>query len=181
VTGRDLEAIFELLDPVRHDRAAFSCGVAQVDNFLRRTANKLASAGNLRVVVLAKGREIIGFYALNAHAVDYRDLPKRFARSRPGHGLIPVAYVSMIGVDLRYAGKGYGRDLMVNALRRIGAAADAIGIAMAIIDILDDGDAELIARRSALYTSFGFEPIPGNPLRLILPVDTIRQITHGLG
>jgi len=31
----------EPLDPDRHDRAAFSCGVDQVDNFFRKTANKL--------------------------------------------------------------------------------------------------------------------------------------------
>lgn len=181
MTASEPDLLFEPLDPARHDRAAFSCGVAQIDNFLQRTAGKLALAGNSRVFVLARGNQIIGFYALNAHAIDYRELPARFARTRPGHGSIPVAYLSMIGVDRRYAGRGYGRGLLVNALRRIAMAADAIGVAMAILDVLDDGNAELVVRRKALYAGFGFEPLPANPLRLILPVDAIRSILKELG
>lgn len=41
--------IIEPLDPNKHDRAAFSFGVPQVDNFFRKTANKLSKAVNLRV------------------------------------------------------------------------------------------------------------------------------------
>jgi ribosomal protein S18 acetylase RimI-like enzyme len=167
----------ERLDPVRHDRAAFSCGVEQVDNFFKKTANKLAAADNLRVFVMATDEGgIVGFYALNAHAVDYRDLPARYARTRPGHGSIPAAYLSMIGVDTRHAGKGYGGDLLVDALRRIASASDSLGLAVVILDVLDDGDAQLVARRKALYEGYGFAPLPSNPLRLFLPVSTIRKL-----
>lgn len=37
----------------------------------------------------------------------------------------------MIGVDVRYAGRGYGGDLFVDALIRIMRAVENIGIAMA--------------------------------------------------
>lgn len=165
------------LDPALHDRDGFSCGVAQVDNFLRRTANKLAAADNLRVFVMTDGTaRIAGFYALNAHAVDYSDLPPRFARTRPGHGSIPAAYISMIGVDLQYAGQGLGGDLLVDALTRILRAADSIGIAVVMLDVLDDGDAALIQRRTRLYESYGFTALASNPLRLFLPVATIRRL-----
>lgn len=43
---------------------------------------------------------LIGFYA--AHAINYTDLPKRFARTRPAYGSIPAAYISMVGVDSRF-------------------------------------------------------------------------------
>jgi len=33
--------IIEPFDPERHDRAAFSCGVEQVDNYFQKAANKL--------------------------------------------------------------------------------------------------------------------------------------------
>ncbi|WP_246191375.1 hypothetical protein [Aureimonas leprariae] len=92
--------VIEPLDPDKHDRAAFACGVAQVDNFFRNTANKLTKADNLRTWVMTDpDGMVVGFYAMNAHAVDYADLPKKFARSRPGHGNIPAAYISMIGVS----------------------------------------------------------------------------------
>jgi ribosomal protein S18 acetylase RimI-like enzyme len=178
VSGRTVPRyVIEAFDPARHNRANFSCGVEQVDNFFKRTANKLAAAGNVRVFVMTgEGGEVIGFYALNAHTVDYRNLPARYGRTRPGHGSIPAAYLSMIGVDQRHTGQGYGGDLLADALLRIAGAAERIGIAVVILDVLDDGDAGRIERRKHLYESYGFMPLPSNPLRLFLPVATIRAL-----
>lgn len=173
----DAELTIEPLDPQRHDRAAFSCGVAQVDNFFKKTANKLLKAGNLRVFVLANGQgEVIGFHAINAHAVDYQDLPGSFTRSRPRHGTIPAAYISMIGVDRRHAGHGYGGDLLVDALRRIAHASESLGIAVIVLDVLDDGNSDLTSRRKKLYEEYGFTPFTSDPLRMFLPVDTVRRL-----
>lgn len=148
-----------------------------VDNFFRKTANKLAKAGNIRLFVMTSpDQELIGFYALNAHAVDYVDLPARFARTRPGHGRIPAAYISMIGVDTRFVGKGFGGDLLADCLKRIIRAADDLGMAVVILDVLDCGDADLVRKRRALYMSYGFMPLPSNDLRLFLPVDTARAL-----
>ena len=170
----------EPFDPEKHDRTAFSCGVEQVDNFFKRTANKLVRADNLRVFVMASsGGEVIGFYALNAHAVDYTDLPARFARSRPGHGQIPAAYISMIGVDTRFAGRGYGGDLLVDALKRIAKAAETVGIAVVMLDVLDCGSPDLVAKRLKLYTGYGFAPLPSKPLRLFMPLATVRILAGG--
>lgn len=177
MTSDPAQVFIDPLDPARHDRAAFSCGVEQVDNFFRRTANKLATADNLRVFVMADAEgHVIGFYALNAHAVDYRDLPARYGRTRPGHGSIPAAYISMIGVDSRYTGHGYGGDLLADALTRIAVAAESVGIAVVMLDVLDDGNAEFVAWRKALYEGYGFLPLPSNQLRLFLPVATVRKL-----
>ncbi|MBV9994971.1 MAG: GNAT family N-acetyltransferase [Caulobacteraceae bacterium] len=167
----------EAFDPERHDRSSFGCGVEAVDNFLKKTANKLARADNLRLYVMTDGTgALIGFYALNAHSIDYAELPTKYARTRPGHGAIPAAFISMIGVDARRQGLGYGGDLLVDALTRIAQAAEAIGIAVVILDVLDDGDAGQVARRKALYESYGFQPLASRPLRLFLPLATVRQL-----
>ena len=171
--------VIEPLDPAKHDRAGFSCGVEQVDNFFRRTANKLTKAGNVRTFVMVgpKG-ELIGFYATNAHVVDYAELPDRFARDRPAHGGIPAAYISMIGVDSRFQRHGYGGDLLIDCLKRLAGAADVLGIAVVMLDVLDCGDPEKVAKRLALYTSYGFEPLPSRGLRLFLPMATVRSLSR---
>ena len=167
----------EPFDPERHDRTGFSCGVEAVDNYFKKTAGKLVSAGNVRLFVMVNpDGNLIGFYAINAHAVDYRDLPSRFARSRPGHGSIPAAFIAMIGRDQRYSGQGFGSDLLVDALRRITQAADVIGLAVVLLDVLDCGDPERTARRQSLYQSYGFQPLPSNPTRLYLPLATVRNL-----
>lgn len=168
----------EPFDPSRHDRAAFSCGVEQVDNYFQKTANKLAKADNVRLYVMVDpDGTVIGFYALNAHSVHFTDLPAKFARSRPSHGNIPAAYISMIGRDQKFRGGGYGGDLLVDALRRIAVAADAIGVAVVMLDVLDCGDQDRVARRKALYESYGFQFLASNPLRMYLRVSTVRKLT----
>lgn len=167
----------ESFDPERHDRSGFSCGVDAVDNYFKKTANKLAEAGNVRLfVMVSSDQALIGFYAINAHAVQYQDLPKRFARSRPRHGSISAAFIAMIGRDQRYSGAGFGGDLLVDALRRINQAADSLGIAVALLDVLDCGDPVRTARRKALYESYGFQRLPSSPTRLFLPLNAIREL-----
>lgn len=118
----------------------------------------------------------VGFYALNAHSVDFSELPPRYAHNRPRHGSIPAAYISMIGVDMRFQGKGYGGDLLVDALRRIARAAQSLGIAVAMLDVLDCGDADRTEQRAALYRSYGFTPLPSRQLRMFMPVAAIRTL-----
>lgn len=173
----DAKCIIEPLDTARHNRAAFSCGIDQVDNYFRKTANKLAQTGNVRVhVMTSTGGEVVGFYATNAHAVHYTDLPDTFRRGRPGHGHIPAAYISMIGVDLRHQRKGYGGDLLVDCLHRIAGAADAIGIRVVLLDVLDCGDPALTLRRKELYASYGFMALPSNALRMFLPIGDVLAL-----
>ena len=165
------------LDPSRHDRADFSSGVAQVDNYFRNTAGKLARAGNARVHVLTdREGDVIGFCAINAHAVHYGDLPARFARNRPRHGQIPAAFISMIGVAQARQGQGFGGDLLVDALRRIARASDDLGIGIVLLDVLDCGRPQDVERRLRLYRSYGFESLPSNRLRLFLPIADVRAI-----
>lgn len=176
-TSQPAAYTIEPFDPERHDRAAFSCGVEQVDNYFQKTANKLAKADNVRLYVMVDpAGTVIGFYALNAHSVQFTDLPAKFARTRPSHGNIPAAYISMIGRDQKFRGGGYGGDLLVDALRRIAVAADAIGVAVVMLDVLDCGDPERVARRKALYESYGFQSLAANPLRMFLPVSVVRKL-----
>ena len=176
-TTGDVKPVIEPLDPAKHARAAFCCGVAQVDNFFHRTANKLARAGHVRAFVMVGPEgELIGFYAVNARAIDYTELPERFARDRPAHGGIPAAYISMIGVDRRFQERGHGGDLLVDCLGRLAAAADALGIAVVMLDVLDCGDPEKVAKRLALYTSYGLEPLPSDGLRLFQPMATVSEL-----
>jgi len=164
-------------NPEKHDRKAFSCGVPQVDNFFKRTAHKLSRAGNLRLFVMVGPEdELIGFCALNAHSIEYENLPKKYARARPGHGRIPAVYISMIGVDEQFSGRGYGGDLLVDALIRIASVSEEIGVSIVILDVLDCGDSDLVRRRKALYESYGFTSLPSNPLRLFMPMCAIKTL-----
>jgi ribosomal protein S18 acetylase RimI-like enzyme len=82
----------------------------------------------------------------------------------------------MIGVDSRLQGQGYGGDLLVDCLARLAAAAQTLGIAVVMLDVLDCGDPAKLAKRKSLYISYGFAPLISNPLRLFLPMATVRTL-----
>jgi ribosomal protein S18 acetylase RimI-like enzyme len=82
----------------------------------------------------------------------------------------------MIGRDQRYRNRGFGSDLLVDALARITRASDEIGISVVMLDVFDCGDPARVQLRKALYEGFGFTPVPSRPLRLFLPTATERRL-----
>ena len=168
----------EPFDPKTQDRAAFSCGVSQIDNYLKLTAKKDSKADVVRVwVVLDGDRHIVGSYGINMHSVVAEEMPEALAKKAPRHGVLPTAFISMIGVDLSMQGQGLGSALLADVLGRIGRISDEIGTCAVLLDVLDCGDPETVARRKAYYESFGFIPLPDQPLRLFMPIQTVRALS----
>lgn len=169
--------LIEPLDPGKHDRAGFSCGIARLDNYLKYTAKKHHAGDFTRVWVATRARQngIVGFYALNAHSLDGDQLPVEFTRNAPSHGGIPAIYLSMIAVNRPDQGQGIGRVLLADALKRSAGAADQIGLKTVILDVIDDGGSKTTAKRVAFYDSMGFQALPGYPTRMFIGIETIRR------
>jgi len=88
----------EPFDPERHDRAAFSCGVKQVDNYFQKTANKLAKADNVRLYVMVDpGGSVIGFYALNADSTSRRGAFRGQVTELNGYTALGISVAKVVG------------------------------------------------------------------------------------
>ena len=60
----------------RHDRAAFSSGVAALDIYIQRQARQDMERNLAAVFVLTSdGKTIAGFYTLSAHSIHAAELP----------------------------------------------------------------------------------------------------------
>lgn len=177
---RDTEPVttlkIEPFDPEVHDRAAFSCGADQIDNFLKFTAKKHQQGDFARVwvAVADQNSTVLGYYSINSHSIEAHQLPQKFTKRAPNHGGIGAAYISMFGVETSAQGKGIGTLLIADALKRIARISDDLGIFAVVLDVLDDGDAERVGQRQAFYKRLGFIEFPSQPLRMFLPVATIR-------
>jgi len=168
----------EPFDPKTQDRAAFSCGVPQIDNYLKLTAKKGSKADVVRVwVVLGGERHIVGFYGINMHSVVASEMSEALAKRALRHGVLPTAFISMIGVDQSMQRQGLGRVLLADALSRIGRVSDDIGTCAVLLDVFDCGEPETVARRKTYYESFGFMPLPDQPLRLFMPIQTVKALS----
>ena len=63
--------VIEPFDPSRHNRSGFTCGTKHLGNFLRFSARKQQKDDFTKgFVAVAEGSpKVLGYYALNAHAV----------------------------------------------------------------------------------------------------------------
>ncbi len=170
--------VIEPFDPARHDRSGFSCGTARLDNFLRLSARKQQKDDFTRVfVAVAEGSpEVLGYYALNAHAVATDELGADRPRRAPRTGSIPALYLSMIAVDERRQGMGLGSDLAVDALGRALSVAGEVGLKLVVLDVIDDGGEDVFARRMAFYRRLGFRSLEDRPDRMFITIGTIRAM-----
>ncbi len=154
-----------------HDRAAFSCGVAALDGYLKRQAsqdarNRVAAPFVLRA---ADSPRIIGYYTLSAATLELKELPADVVRRLPRYPLLPAVLIGRLAVDREFAGQGWGKVLLVDALRRSLAQSAQIAAMAVVVDALDDA-----AR--GFYERYGFQELIEHQSRLFLPMKTIEQL-----
>ena len=167
----------EPFDPQKHNRTAFSCGSAPVDNYLKLSTKKQTARDQVRLYVAHMGQgSIIGYYALRSHSVSAFDMPEPWAKKAPRHGNLPAAFIAMMGVDQQFQGRAIGSILLADALKRIARLADAIGIWAVFLDVLDDGDPDTLNKRCNWYKAHGFQTLPDQPLRMFIPLATVRSM-----
>ena len=170
----------EPFDKQKHDRTAFSSGVEQVDTFLHEKVGRQVKGETARVftaVALDHSPEaILGFYSINAHSVHYEQLHSRYRRYAHADGSIPGAFIGMIGVDQSAQGQGIGGMLLTDALKRAFLASQQIGTAVVMLDILNCGNPDAVARRQRLYEGYGFKSLNSDPLRMFMPMKTVAAL-----
>ena len=154
-----------------HDRAAFSCGVEALDRYLKQQAsqdarNRVAAPFVLRT---ADSLRIIGYYTLSAATIELKELPTEAARRLPRYPLLPAVLIGRLAVDREFVGHGWGKLLLVDALRRSLAQSRQIAAMAVVVDAKDDA-----AR--AFYERYGFQQLIEHQNRLFLPMKTIEQL-----
>jgi ribosomal protein S18 acetylase RimI-like enzyme len=156
------------IDPLgkQHDRATFSSGQPDIDDWFRRRASQDERRNVARVFVAADDElGIIGFYSLSSYTLTLHDLPEDLARKLPRYDAIPAARIGRLGRDQRVRGPGMGELLLADAVRRILGAARSVAVFAIVVDAKDDTAA-------AFYRRFGFQPFPLHPRRLFLLTST---------
>ena len=158
-----------------HDTEGFTCGVDALDQWLRRIARQHISKGVSRTFVAidpadptkpTTPAQIIGYYSLTVAEIDTDKLPKDIARKLPRR--VPLVLIGRLATALTARRQGIGALLLIDALKRIIRVANDVGVTLVLVDAKDDPAA-------SFYQHFGFVPLPDNPLRLALPVETAKR------
>ena len=154
-----------------HDVARFDCGVAVLDDWLKRRALGNERAGASRTYVLCDGSAVVGYYCLATGGVDRDEAPSALRRNMPDP--VPVVVLGRLAVDRRYQGRGLGRALLRDAVLRASQVAEVAGAAALLVHALSEG-----ARR--FYQSSGFVELPSQPMTLCLAMRTAHQVVPPL-
>ena len=108
-----------------HDRAAFSCGQADLDDWFRRRASQDEKRNLARVFVGVDSElGVVGFYSLSTFTLALADLPQDIARKLPRYDAIPAALIGRLGRDERVRGRGIGANNRTSANGIFGQTAD---------------------------------------------------------
>jgi GNAT superfamily N-acetyltransferase len=165
-------------EPIRkkHDREAFDCGEAALNEFLRRHARKsheLGAAKTFVAVADADNRTILGFYSVSPASVEYARTPETLRRGLARHA-VPVFRLARLAVDRRVHRQGLGGQLLLAAGRRCLRAAAEVGGTALLIDAKN-------GRVAGWYVSYGAAPLADAPLSLLLPLATIEAALKAAG
>jgi GNAT superfamily N-acetyltransferase len=151
---------------VHHVIGAFDCGVASLNDWLKRRAAQNQASGATRTFVSTDATgQVVAYYALAFSAIAPAAAPGRFRRNMPDP--IPVVVLARLAIASSQYGQGLGRALFQDAGLRVIHAADAIGIRGLLAHALSE-------EAKAFYLKLGFDTSPLEPMTLMVTVADLK-------
>jgi GNAT superfamily N-acetyltransferase len=93
------------------------------------------------------------------------ELPEDLARKLPRR--VPGIRLGRLAVDRSVQGQGLGELLLMDAIKRAQLVLEHVGVNALFVDAKD-------TRAAAFYRKYGFRPLPGTPLTLVLALASVR-------
>lgn len=151
-----------------HNRKNFSCGIDELDNYLKQYANQdIKKRLAVCYVIADQDNDVIGYYTLSSNSIDLSDIPGDLAKSLK-YVEIPVVIIGRLAVHKDYQGNKLGQTLLIDALKRIIEISALVGNHAVIVDPIND-----IATK--FYAKLGFVPLKTSN-RMFLPLKTIIDL-----
>jgi predicted GNAT family N-acyltransferase len=154
-----------------HDRAAFSCGDASLDRYIREQASQDVKRGLASVFVITAQddpKQILAYYTLSSRELKLDQLPEKIAKRAGKYGHVGATLLGRMAVAEKYKGTGLGALTLMNALHKSLLAATDVASLAAFVEAIDSDAA-------SFYRKYGFIELPEDKLKLLLPMKTIAR------
>jgi len=159
-----------------HDRKAFDCGNAEMNDFLRRYARQSHELGGAKTFLAVEDRNpsrILGSYSLAPAALAHDRVPEGL-RQGLGRHEVPGFRLARLATHLDLQGQGLGGQLLAAGARRCIRAAAEVGGVVLIIDAKDE-------RAAQWYAGYGALPLQDSPRTLVMALATFADELRAAG
>jgi GNAT superfamily N-acetyltransferase len=150
-----------------HELDAFVCGMAPLDDWLKRRARRNEAEGASRTFVCCVGRRVVGYYSLSAASVLRDAATGRVRRNMPDP--VPAVLLGRLAVDRGWQGRGIGSDLLRDAVLRVLAAAETVGIRAILVHAASQA-------AKVFYQQHGFHASPVEPMTLMVTIEEAQRM-----
>ena len=155
----------------KHRKKEFSCGKDMLDNYFQKQANQDIKR-KLSACFILNDKEtdlVKGYYTLAQNSLDQNLIPVQFQKKLPNsYKSIPTTLLGRLAIDNRFQGKGVGKLLLIDALRRSYEISKSIGSFAVVVDPIDKDAVQF-------YAKYGFIKLPDSG-KMFLPMNTIKTL-----
>jgi len=138
----------------------FECGVAILDEWLKRRAMANQLSGGCRTFVVAdQDNRVYGYYAMAAGAVSQQLATSSVRRNMPDP--VPVMVLARLAVDYHVQGIKLGASLLQDAVNRAVMVSQNSGVRALLVHAHHNHAKEF-------YKHYGFQSSPLHPMTLML-------------
>ncbi len=146
----------------------FDCGDDDLNAFIKNLALLFQHRHfGVTVVCTDSAGKMVGYYTLCPACIQRDNLPKK-TLTGPRPNPIPAFRICRLAVDKSYQGNGYGKILLVHALKKCLEQAKQIGGSIVLIDAKHE-------QAKRFYEHFGFVSLPNNSLTLFQTIKFLER------
>lgn len=139
-----------------YKRENFDCGKRALNNYIQRNVTKDVNTGVCTCFVIVNDETaVIGYYTLSTESIAKSDAPIEFL-NKIKYQYIPVILLGRLAIDKNEFGKGYGKFLLIDSLKRsLDVAKNQIGAVAIVVDPIDEEAIDF-------YSKYGFILLPSS-------------------
>lgn len=145
----------------QHEISGFDCGVPSLTDWLRRAGLRNERNDGSRTYVVCDGQVVVGYYTLATGSVRRAEAAGKVRRNMPEP--VPVVVLGRLAVDERYQGRGIAAGMLRDAVLRVIAASEHVGIKALLVRALSE-EAE------SFYQRHGFQVSPVDEMTLMVTI-----------
>lgn len=152
-----------------HTLKGFDCGKESLNSWLVEHARRADGSGVAHVYVWTPLGEstVCAFFAICPTEVVRKDdgVPGSMAG---GYSRIPGYLIARLAIDITLRGRGYGEQLLLDAVGKAVAASEIGGGRLIVVDAIDD-------EAQSFYEHYHFVPVRYRERRLVMKVSTAAK------